>query len=360
VDPLTHTLLGAALATTRLRRATPLAAAALMLGANAPDVDVFSYAWGEDVALGCRRGWTHGVAALAVLPLVVTGLLLLWDRVLRRRAAGAPARGGPLLGLAALAVLTHPALDWLNSYGMRWGMPFDGRWSYGDTVFIVDPWIWLLLGVPLLATRRATPGWLAAWAVATAGLARIGWERNPSLLPPLLATAAVLLVALLWRPPPPERHPRLAALGLALAAAYVGGLLALHAAAESRVRDALAAEGRGPIAKLMVGPAPLDPLRWDVVAATPAGYLHGRFDWRARARLVLDPRALEPAERSPLWPAVRSDPAVQGFLAWARFPWIATEAAPGGPRVLLLDARYARRPTSGFAGIEVPRRRLEP
>ena len=112
------------------------------------DVDVATAFLGPYGALAHRRGWTHGVLALAILPFVVAGTLLLYDRYvrLRRNPLAAPARAGPLLGLAALAVLSHPALDWLNNYGMRWLMPFDGTWFYGDALFIVDPWVWLGLG----------------------------------------------------------------------------------------------------------------------------------------------------------------------------------------------------------------------
>ena len=78
MDPLTHTLVGANLASTPLGRKTRFAAAALMVGANLPDVDAILYFTGHsDLALGFRRGWTHGVLALVVLPLVLTGVLLL-------------------------------------------------------------------------------------------------------------------------------------------------------------------------------------------------------------------------------------------------------------------------------------------
>jgi inner membrane protein len=43
LDPITHTFTGAALAAAGVRRATPLATAALILGANAPDVDAVTY-----------------------------------------------------------------------------------------------------------------------------------------------------------------------------------------------------------------------------------------------------------------------------------------------------------------------------
>src|SRR5262245_27253904 len=105
MDPIAHTFLGGTLAATGLRRATPLATAALLIGANVADVDVLTSFAGNYASLAMRRGWTHGVLALAVWPFVVTGLLLGWDRWRwRRKPDRAPARAGPLLGLATLAV----------------------------------------------------------------------------------------------------------------------------------------------------------------------------------------------------------------------------------------------------------------
>src|SRR5688572_24669365 len=112
MDPIAHSFAGAALAAAGLRRATPLAVAALVIGANLPDVDVFSGAFGAYAPIGFRRGWTHGVLALALWPFVLTGALLAWDRYVRQKRStdAAPARAGPLLAVAALAVFTHPAL----------------------------------------------------------------------------------------------------------------------------------------------------------------------------------------------------------------------------------------------------------
>ena len=84
MDPITHTFTGAALAAAGLRRVTPLASAALVIGANAPDIDVVANFGGDVVSLAHRRGWTHGVLALVVLPFLVAGFLLLWDRWVRR------------------------------------------------------------------------------------------------------------------------------------------------------------------------------------------------------------------------------------------------------------------------------------
>ena len=51
MDPIAHTLLGAALARTKLGRDRPLAMPVLVLASNAPDIDVVAYFWSSDVAL---------------------------------------------------------------------------------------------------------------------------------------------------------------------------------------------------------------------------------------------------------------------------------------------------------------------
>jgi len=105
MDPIAHTFTGMALAAAGLRRATPLAATALVMGVNASDVDVLASFGPEFEQLAFRRGWTHGVLALVLWPFVLTGVLLAWDRHVRlkRKPDAAPARAGPLLALTALA-----------------------------------------------------------------------------------------------------------------------------------------------------------------------------------------------------------------------------------------------------------------
>src|SRR5258708_24990923 len=37
-------------------------------------------------------------------------------------------------------------MDWTNNYGVRPLLPWNGKWFYGDLVFIVDPYLILILG----------------------------------------------------------------------------------------------------------------------------------------------------------------------------------------------------------------------
>ncbi len=151
LDNLTHSLVGALIGQAGLKRKTGLAMPALIIGANLPDVDAACFFWLDGVEhLGFRRGITHGPPALVLLPLVLAGLLYSFDRWQARRGnrpeGQLPVRFGWLYLLAFVACLTHPALDWLNVYGIRLLEPFSHRWFYGDTLFIVDVWLWALMG----------------------------------------------------------------------------------------------------------------------------------------------------------------------------------------------------------------------
>jgi inner membrane protein len=153
-------------------------------------VDVLAYLDGPAADLGFRRGWTHGLPALVVLPFVLTGAVLLLDRAVRRiRRAALPTNVLPreILLLATIAILTHPILDTLNTYGVRWLMPFSGRWFYGDTLFIVDPWLWLLLatGAVMGSERRARMalGTASAYVVGMSGR-RVSRRLLPVARPP--------------------------------------------------------------------------------------------------------------------------------------------------------------------------------
>src|SRR6185295_8466000 len=84
IDPVCHTLAGAALARSGLARRTALGTATLLIGANLPDLDVLAYLDGPAADLSFRRGWTHGLPALIVLPFVLTAAILGLDRLLRR------------------------------------------------------------------------------------------------------------------------------------------------------------------------------------------------------------------------------------------------------------------------------------
>ena len=110
------------------------------------------------LAMSFRRGWTHGVLAQLTAADRAdrrdAGLRSLSNR--RRRRTIAPI-AQQLLLLSYIGVLLHVFMDFINSYGVRLLMPFSDRWFYGDALYIVDPWLYLLLGARLVARRSKPP-----------------------------------------------------------------------------------------------------------------------------------------------------------------------------------------------------------
>jgi inner membrane protein len=274
-------------------------------------VDVLAYLWGPGADLAFRRGWTHGVLALALWPLVLTAAVILLDRgLLRLGRASLPSgvRPGQLLLLSCVSIWSHPALDTLNTYGVRWLMPFSGRWFYGDTLFIVDPWTWLALGLGVaLSLLRASsrPARVALWV----------------------------------------------AFGYAAA-------MAVGAVAARRItRSEMAALSGEPVRRLLVSPVPVNPLRRRVVAEMEKVYRTGEFRWLTDPHV--DRASVRVYPKGPRdYPAVRraaSTTLGRRFLGWARFPAYRVEkTGGGGVTVHIVDLRYADRPGVGFGAVSIP------
>ncbi len=192
MDNLTHSLVGALLGQAGIKKKTGLAMPALIIGANLPDVDAACFFWLEGTEhLGFRRGITHGPPALVLLPLILAGLLWGFDKWQERRGkrpeGRLPVNFKWLFLLSFIGCLTHPALDWLNVYGIRLLEPFSSQWFYGDTLFIIDVWLWALMGLATwFSLRREKKGgeWMKPARVAIAvALAYIGLNGAISFSP---------------------------------------------------------------------------------------------------------------------------------------------------------------------------------
>ena len=312
MDNLCHTLVGAALGEAGLKHRTPLATATLLVGANLPDVDAWTYAFSDGpTALAFRRGWTHGVLAMAVLPVVLAGAMLAWDRLVRRRRRpeAPPARWGPLLLLSFVSVLSHPLLDYLNTYGVRFLHPFSNRWFYGDALFIVDVWVWIALLAGVVVSRVAT---------------RRGRAR-------------------------PESASRIA-LGAVLV--YVAAMLVSSRAGRPLVAEAAGSTVDPATESVLVSPIPLDPFRRIVVVEEERAYRMGRLDWLPRAAVSFSPDVVPKNDDDPAARAAASTPNGRKFLVWSRYPYYEVRREAGETLVTLGDARY-RGPTGSWAQVTV-------
>lgn len=176
MDNLTHSLVGAVMGRMGLKRLSPRAMPALIIAANLPDIDSFvAGAVGCD-PLAAHRGFTHGIGGLVTMPFLAVAIIWAWEKL--RPGKEGPLKLGGLLLACFLGVLSHPLLDLMNTYGTRVLEPFSHRWFYADTLFIVDPWIWVMLILGLEMSWRAERlgrDWRrpAAWAF-TAMLLYIG------------------------------------------------------------------------------------------------------------------------------------------------------------------------------------------
>jgi inner membrane protein len=157
MDNFTHSLVGWALGQAGLKAKTRKGLAALILGANMPDIDVF-FGWVPWEPLAMHRGFTHGlVGGVLVLPPFLAGLLWLLDRWQVKRGAvfksGLEMQFGWLVAVSYIGAITHPLLDLQTTYSVQLLSPFDFGWYHADSLFIIDVWIWTLLAGTIAWSR---------------------------------------------------------------------------------------------------------------------------------------------------------------------------------------------------------------
>ncbi len=309
MDPLCHTLTGLAMGHAGLKRRTPLALVTLALAANAPDIDIAVLAT-STLQMSFRRGWTHGPPAMLVLPLALAGLIVAYDRVVRQRRTPAPPPVVPaqVLLVAALGTWSHPLLDYMNSYGIRLLMPFSGRWFYGDALYIVDPWLYVLLGLGVV------------WA---------------------------------WRSRVAAAGTRAARLGLAAATIYVTLMYGSNLWARAEVQAGLSRAGR-PDARFMVTPVIINPFRREVIVDLGDRYEKGFLAFAPAPHFRPAGYGIAVNGDHPAAVAAAATERGRQFLGWSRFPFFVVATTATGHRVTINDARYSG-PSGedGWAGIVV-------
>jgi len=391
MDNVTHSLAGLVLAESaaRLRarrmgrepsaRFRAVAAISSLIAANLPDADLLYTGVGGDrlAYMLQHRGYTHTVV------IAMLGVALLWGAALlawRWRAGVAPACEDAhwLLGLLLVSTLSHLGLDWTNSYGVHPFWPFDNRWRYGDAVFIVEPWFWVMAVPTLVAasTSRVARGLLSL--VLAIGLV-LAWRVDlvsPGAAAALTAGAA-LSVALARVPRPGARVAVAVAGWAAVTLVMMAGAAVARGAAVRAVR---AADPAAEVLDVVVTPLPANAVCARVITVERSGATYRV----ATARVSAAPRVTE-ASHCPARDDAgtvfrtsprRSTPAMRWDAEWtaphAALPTLARESCPAlaalrfirvpawravdDSTVMLGDVRYGGPSGDGFSDVSVPRR----
>jgi inner membrane protein len=275
LDNITHTLAGALLAEMGLKRRSRFAFAACLLGANAPDIDVFvPLAFPVD-GIEFHRGPLHAVFAWPALAAAIVAILWLADWCVPPKEERLPLRPGPLFVVALLAVLTHPFLDWLTTYAIALLAPVSWHWYSGNAIFIVDWVYWLLMIVGI--------SW-SAWR----------WRRR---LP---------------------RAGRPAQVAGMLMLAYICVNLAESFYVEHATADTLRRRGIEPVL-VVAGPPPLAFWERTIQWRSADRFGSGTFDPKSGVKIdaASEPLGLNDPQ---LALARRTERYVRSFLVWSRMP----------------------------------------
>jgi len=302
VDNLTHTLTAVAISHTGLNRKTRFATLTVILGANAPDIDLLARLKDSATYLKYHRGITHSLVGVVVLAAIIAGIMY-W---LGKRARPKPdlaLNGGWLMLAAFLGTASHLLLDFTNSYGVRPFLPFSGRWYAADVMFIFDP---LLL--VLLALGMGVP-WLLRLVSEEVGAGKPRLRRG--------AIFSLCAMTLLW-----------------------GVRDFAHRRALS-ILDSRTYSDQNP-QRFGAFPSPGNPFAWMGIVETETSFLVLQAN-------ALDPdnppeiiRTFQKPEPSPAFEAAMETRTGRIFMDFARFPYGKVEEGNGGFLVSLRDLRFFR------------------
>jgi inner membrane protein len=360
MDNLAHSLVGLTAAKAGLERLSPYATTVCVISANAADADFVSLFFGDRwTLLQQHRGITHSlIGTLGIALLVPTFAFLLEQIACRIRGRAPRIRFGGLLLASSVAAATHPFMDWTNNYGVRPLLPWSGRWFYGDLVFIVDPYIWLGLGVVafLLSSdkRWKLYGWSVVGLIATLVLIAASIQPGPDATAVRIAQAAWVagvLTAITLRVFRRQGYfgRRSAIAALALLVLYWSGLELAHRAASEQtviLANSIAANHAERLIRTATMPSEASPFRWQSVAETDSAFY--RFSVvlesdRAPAT-GSDVTRFEKSkgQEAQLISVAEQDRRARALLGFARFPLarVTPDNCVGQTLVQFADLRY--------------------
>lgn len=404
MDNITHTLAGLAIAEAAvcLRRrfakdpGSRSWRSALYLTAifanNIPDLDLVltPLTGGKLGYLLHHRGHTHTL--LAAMPMALMALLMPLVLWWRRPVLWSRQDFFWLAAMALLGPLVHIALDFGNSYGVHPFWPVDNRWRYGDTIFIIEPWLWLSLAPPLVFALRRGIGKpfkarMLLWLVTALALILIWIE---SFVPaPMAWVITFWTTSLFWglsklSPKYPDLRIAVGIAAALMVAVLFGGTRRVVQQVGSEALAGAHDEHR--VIDLILSPYPANPFCWSAIAILkdtsrdelrlnrgiiapwphlleagqcPKAFMDAPSDkWLVRYETLNDP--LEPriqwrssftGRLSELQSLAQSNCHVAAFLRFARAPIWRVDAQG---RLQFSDLRFMRGEAESFATMVIP------
>ncbi len=346
------------------------------VGSNSPDLDLlFTFSGAENNHLRYalwHRGYTHTLIGCLALALLLYSAAEAWIYYKGLR----PSRRDRalLLGTAVFTTALHLIMDYLNSYGVHPFWPMENRWTYGDSVFIVEPLYWAA-AAPLFFLLRSLAARLlfAAALIAAVALGAASGLVSATLCA-VLSLSIVLLLAIGARVSArtASRVSVAACLGVTLGF-VLAGQFAAHRV-EALARSTFATDR---MLDHVITPLPVNPFCWDVLLLETRGE---RYLVR-HAILAIAPRVINAAQcpslateqhtatlaavsaadsgavhwlgefsmsRTELMTLVAENCNAAAFMRFARVPFVADP----GPTPIMGDLRFDR--GKERAGFEVP------
>lgn len=370
MDNVTHSLVGLVASKAGLERLSPGTTGLCILAANLPDADIVSLIGGRWNYLHHHRGITHSIAGAIVLALVLAFTFYFADRLLAKVRARQPTVNLKGLLIASILVIaTHPFMDWTNNYGIRPFLPWSSEWFYGDFIFIIDPFLWMILGgAAFLMTSKSklqVGFWVLFSLVVTYLVIAVPPQRgldNPTPLRIIWIAVLIALVVSFKLGVAKRWGHRIALTALLILPVYWGSLAFLHwfAVNEARIEAKAIANQYGETVTDIAAMATLaNPFQWSCVVETEnAAY---RFELslsgghNSVSQLIRHERA-DTAD-SPAIQQALQDERTKVFLDFARFPVarVVGDNCVTQTLVQIADLRYTQPGTSrGTFSLEVP------
>jgi len=285
LDNLTHTLAGLLLAEVAVQT-RPLRAdgdgtadrsfrSALYLASifvsNAPDLD-FVYAGITERPFGYllhHRGHSHTAPVCLGIALFTIGAVAAVARY--KRLAWSRSDWARLSALCSVGPIAHVAMDFSNNYGVHPFWPLYDGWLYGDAVFIIEPFFWVVGLPPLVfAARSRISRWVLSVLLGMAVISCWVVALTTGLLPwPMAACVTALGVAATVVARRAEPLARIA-VGVAASWAVAALFFAASNAARRTVQHALTLRGVT-VHDIVITPMPANPFCSTALAVETRG-----------------------------------------------------------------------------------------